>query len=437
MTKQRLSTLHCDVPLTDRPFAVRSGKTIPVSEFINDVQSFKVPTHACRVALIMDDSYDFIVALYALLQSGCCIICLPNDHPNTLEKYKAQYDLVVNKNFSPPDWRSALQNVPLPLDVESLCFYTSGSTGDAKRIVKTIRMLEQEVETLELGRGKQFTDTPQVYATVPHYHLYGLTFKLLWSLAGGRPFRTGLYETWEGLVHDLTPYSIIISSPAHLKRATGLNTFPPDMAPQFILSAGSPLPFSTAQEITNITGCIPTEAFGSTETGVVAMRRMNLPDTPWQALEGVSIRRQEDGRMAILSPYAGQDWFVSNDLIELDDQGFRFIGRTDAVVKIEGKRVNLDQVEKDLLRTELLHDVVAVMDRSGKLAVLCVLSSRGSAQLQMLGKFRLERQLRSELSLYLPSAELPKIWRFVEKIPVRPTGKRDSKEIQSLLAGAL
>ncbi len=431
----KLSRLLTSERSDSHPVAIRKGKTICFSQFRADVAALKVPGVSCRVALFMDDSYDFVVALYALLLARCSVVFLPNAQQETLNKFQATFDILMDESnrevSSVRQWRN------LDSDVESLYFYTSGSTGEPKCIVKTLQMIEDEIFTLENTWGWQpgFA-VARVYSTVPHYHFYGLIFKLLWPLAIGRAFATPTYGPWEVLIKDLTSAAIIISSPAHLKRLGALEKLNKDLIPLQIFSAGAALSYEVAQETKNILGRLPTEIFGSTETGAIATRQMTDDKVTWSLLEGISVKCNEEDKMSVLSPYVGKDWFITDDLIEMRGGGFYFKGRADSVVKIEGKRVSLSQVQTALEALDFVKEAAVIIIEDDKLAALVVPSEAGAAKLDLMGKFRFSRLLRSELSRSLSSSEIPKIWRCVQQMPLRETGKRNLADIKQLFENA-
>ena len=69
----------------------------------------------------------------------------------------------------------------------ALTLYTSGSSGAPKPIRKTLAQFDAEVRTLEAQWGALVGDATML-GSVPHHHIYGLLFRLLWPLAAGRAF---------------------------------------------------------------------------------------------------------------------------------------------------------------------------------------------------------------------------------------------------------
>jgi acyl-coenzyme A synthetase/AMP-(fatty) acid ligase len=318
-------------------------------------------------------------------------------------------------------------------------FFTSGSTSRPKRIEKTLAMLECEAMALETAWGAGLGRVTML-GMVTHQHIYGLAFRVMWPLVGGRPFSARMHHSWEALSAELKGPTALVTSPAHLTRIAGMS--PPAAAdrPRLVLSAGAPLPAAAAREAAAILGTVPTEIFGSTETGALASRRAADEDALWQPLPGVEVAATEHGLLRVRAPYAsGADWCDLADRVELATGGhFRFCGRADRVAKIEGKRVSLPQLERDLAALPWIADalVTAVPPTQAFLGAVVVLTQAGEAEMVRLGKFRFERLLRRALGSTQDAAVLPRRWRFVERIPTDGMGKRLSGEGAALLTEA-
>lgn len=436
MSFVKLSQLLNGARDADWIVALQSGKAIPFEQFQKDVLSFRVPASPCRVALFIEDSYDFAVGFYALLLADCSIVFLPNIDDQTDLKFGGTFDCLITHSMQGD--KSSSGNLTINADKESLHFYTSGSTGEAKCIVKSLDMIERETETLEKTWGSSnISATSIVYATVPHYHFYGFIFKLMWPLVSGRAFVSMTYGPWESLLEDLTKNATIISSPAHLKRLEGITVLDNGNVPLRIFSAGSALTHDTVQDVSTILRVVPTEIFGSTETGAIATRQFVDPQQDgWHPLEDVSVVCDDTGLMSVKSPYTSPEWIQTSDLISKTGNAFTFLGRADSIIKIEGKRVSLLEIETVLKIVGLVEDAAVALLPTEKLAALVVLNNNGTNELSLRGKFRLGRHLREALFAQgLSFSVLPKIWRFCNTIPTKETGKRDRQAIMNILEG--
>jgi acyl-coenzyme A synthetase/AMP-(fatty) acid ligase len=396
---------------------------------------------ARRALLHCEDSYSFLVGLLALLQAGADIVLPPNAQSGTLRLIGDAYDLLVSDVSRPEVARgfviesSDAEVAPFVLDAGRgrIDFFTSGSTGEMKRIGKTALLLEREAAAIEAVWGASAGDSC-VFGTVAHQHIFGLTFRVMWPLLAGRRFSAGAHGAWETLLDELTPRSIIVSSPAHLTRLGGLDPLPEPLRPRLIFTAGAPLPATAGAETRAILGTAPTEIFGSTETGALAWRE---GANDWQPLPGVEIAASGDGLLRVCSPFVGGDGRcdLADRVVVGDDGRFRFDGRADGILKIEGKRVSLPQLERDLAALSWV-EAAAVAPIAGEriaLGAVLVLSAAGKSELARLGKFRFERLLRRDLATTQDSTVLPRRWRFVDRLPMDGLGKRRTADIVALL----
>ena len=387
---------------------------------------------ARRVLLATEDAWDFLAALLAVLHAGATAVLPPNAQPGTLAALAGEADLLFRP---PPPGVAAASLAPLQAEACRLEFFTSGSTGARKRLGKTLAQLQREVAVLEALWGESL-GAVRVLGMVSHQHIFGLTFRLLWPVMAGRPFATHNHFAWEALVAALQGPALAVVSPAHLARLEGLAPLPPGRAPRAIFTAGAPVALAAARQCQALLGVLPTEIFGSTETGAIAWRRQHAAETPWQPLPGTELSVREGGLLDIRSPNLAPGEVVhSADRVELCAGGFRFAGRADRIVKVEGKRVSLTALEADLAALPQVAAAALAM-RGETLGALLVLGAEGRAELAAAGRFRLERRLRRALAgTHEPSA-LPRLWRFLPALPLDAMGKRDRPALEALLAEA-
>lgn len=414
--------LRGDEPVDFRQFRAAVGGVVA-----------RATAHRCA-ALVCRDSYAFCVGLFGLLHAGCEVVLPPNIQAGTLRSLRVHFDLIVDDAFIADTPPADATWAALDADRPSLVFFTSGSTGTPKRILKQVGQLEREVATLDNLWGQESGSGP-TYSTVPHHHIYGLTFKMLWPLAVGRPFADETDELWEMLLGRLRPDATIVSSPAHLERLAGFCPLPSHARPARIFSAGAPLSLRAATDADAVLGRCPTEIFGSTETGAFATRAQTAEERPWRLLPGIQMRCDDDGRLALLSPYVSDSWYETSDLVEPTSDGFHFRGRTDRVVKIEGKRVSLVEVEQTLARLPWITAAATILlpDRPARLGAAVVLNEDGRQRLSEMGKFRFGAMLRKALMDTQEAAGRPRVWRFVTELPSPGAmGKRRDDDILAL-----
>ncbi len=427
--------------------AIKDGQKITLARFRADIShnADRISTQEIkRGAVVCEDGYWFIVGILALVKIGADVILPPNAQAGTLRTLASQVDALMTDSAAidhvgSVELESSPADVaPFRIDTEKsrICFFTSGSTGEIKRVEKSLTLFEREASVLEGMWGAVLGDTP-VIGSVTHQHVYGMTFRIMWPIVAGRPFHSEFHVAWEPLMVQLNGPSTIVSSPAQLSRLGGLAPVAPVDRPHMIVTAGAPLAAEAAIEAIETFGRAPIEILGSTEAGVIAWRRGATEPVLWQPLPSVEVAAGSDGVLMLRSPHAsGHGWSEQADRISLAADGcFRLEGRIDRVLKIEGKRVSLQRLEGEIVALPWVKEA-AVVSLGGDrpfLGAVVKLSDAGVAEIERLGKFRFERMLRRELSSTEDLAVLPRRWRFVDFMPIDGLGKRRVSDVVALL----
>ncbi len=383
---------------------------------------------------------NFLATLLALWHCGRTPVVPSNFRPETLKQLAAHNGREIDDanvaNLVGQTGPSRLGQ--LDPSACRLILYTSGSSGEPKWINKTLAQLDAEVTTLESLWGNAITGCG-VLATVPHHHIYGLLFRLLWPLAAGRPFDCCTCASPEQLGERIARFTdhILVSSPSHLTRfpqLMELSDWKPK--PRMLFSSGGPLPAETASTYRQELGDSPMEIFGSTETGGVAWRqRHGSPDEDaWTPLPGVCVNRDTDSALLLDSPFLShQNWRMDDAISLLSDGRFRLNGRLDRIVKLEGKRLALPEMERRLESHPwvVCAAVVPLLDTS-RLGAVVVPTLAGQSALNTYGQRVTKQALREHLKEAFESVLLPRRFRFVTELPLSERGKVTHQELKSL-----
>jgi acyl-coenzyme A synthetase/AMP-(fatty) acid ligase len=124
----------------------------------------------------------------------------------------------------------------------------------------------------------------------------------------------------------------------------------------------------------------------------------------------------------------GARLYRSGDRVRLRDDGnLEFLGRIDRQVKINGKRVELDELEACIRRSELVIDAVAVCEESktGQRRIAVYVTPRDRS-VDTAGT------LKTFLSQELPAYMLPASIVVLDELPLTPAGKVDRAQMQHL-----
>jgi len=406
-------------------------------------------TEGRNVALYLEDSLEFGAALLGAWQAGKTVWLTADTVEASCAALAASVDAFFGQ-FPPscsPGEPSGADACDLPWQAlapafAALVVHTSGSSGAPQAIAKRLSQLTSEVATLERLFGATIGHA-NVLATVSHQHIYGLLFKVLWPLAAGRAIEATSLAYPEQLAAAMAVRPcVLVASPAHLKRLPEHIDFSAAHAQlRAVFSSGGPLGPEAGAACARLLGCVPTEIYGSSETGGIAWRRRhNGASGAWEPMPGVEWRADPAGQLEVRSPHLDSDgWQGLADRVEaFGERHFMLLGRSDRLVKIEEKRISLDAMEAALVASGLALEARMVLcpARSGErqaLAAFAVLSEAGRVVLDGEGKLALNARLRALLAGVVETVALPRRWRYLDQFPVNAQGKTTQAQLLALL----
>ncbi|QNX87121.1 AMP-binding protein [Acinetobacter seifertii] len=384
-------------------------------------------------ALWETDSYEFLALLFAALLAKKQVLLPPNRVRELEQDFAAQHIYFLKR-------QSVETVVPLSLTLDDdfleqaqLYFYTSGSTGQPKKIPRTLKQLLNEVQGL--SQSFVFENDAIAIATVSHQHIYGLLFKLLLPLATGRCFYIPQVAYPEDVVHvqkqlkTLGLSNYLISSPALLKRWTADVVLEQC---QMVFSSGGKL----ESGVRPLVNCLIVEVLGSSETGGIAHRAKD--DDIWTPFANVAICI-EDHQLMVKSNHAYEDnWITTGDRAEWADhmcKSFQLLGRTDRIIKLEEKRLSLDAIEQSIQALDEVkqcHVLVFEHEHRQMLGCIVVLTEQAREQLKKQGKAVFVGHLKQQLKDHLETLAIPRQWRFLSQLPQNTQSKLDKSYLKTL-----
>jgi len=392
-----------------------------------------------RVAVHLEDAADLAIALLGAWRAGVSVL-LPTDlQAQTRQRWSSDVDLWLTDQ--PDDAHLSDFNAPplsaaaLDLDRCSLSLCTSGSSGEPKRIDKTLRQLANEVQTLEQLWGADLGPAC-IIGSVATQHIYGLLFRVLWPLCAGRSFVRKQLAFPEDLQRASREHPAFawVASPALLKRMGDNLDWPALSAVRRVFSSGGALPADAAQSLQQRLHQWPTEILGSSETGGIAWRQGH---DLWQPFADVALSQDTDGALLITSPYlpAGHVEHTADAVRIAADGRFELLGRLDRIVKLEEKRISLPMLEKALVDHEWVVEarLGVVQENRASLGALLVLSESGLHALRNQGRRTLTQELRQHLSQHCEALALPRRWRLLRQLPLNSQGKLPQADVEALL----
>ncbi len=330
---------------------------------------------------------------------------------------------------------SPVGNDPLalvrPPEKPFLSLFTGGSTGTPRLWSKTPENLFGEAFHLAKSLGVGPADL--ILSTVGPRHIYGLLGSVLLPfVASARVLgRTCTFprEILGALQREGA--TVLVSVPAHYRaiRAADLSRH----ALRIALSSAAPLDPKDAEVFLDKTGLAITEIYGSTETGGVATRTYGENHGSYEPFTCLDWKILSE-RLCVRSPFVSPDlprdeagFFMTADrAAAADGNRFRVLGRADHIVKIAGKRVDLEEIREKIRR------IPGVTD-----AYVAAFPVKGARQVEIAALLACERPSREVRAAVRSMHDLygrPRRIRVVREIPLLANGKIDRQRVERLFA---
>lgn len=313
---------------------------------------------------------------------------------------------------------------------------TSGSSGSPQVIPFTdaemLADVTQIMATMEIGPGDRNL------ALLPFSHSYALGNLVLPLITAGvgltlpgdfipSEFVAAIRETGCTIFPAIPG---ILSAFIHLENPHGYGTL------RTVISAAAPLSPDLARRFFEVTGLHLHNFYGASETGGIAYDRTGeygLAGTGiGRPLKGVTLGLNDNGQLEITSSAVssflgehmgeGRSKYAVPDHAEIDEHGcVTIVGRADRIVKVAGRRVDLEELEQRLRKLPGVTDAAIVHERvRGKLhAVYC-----GAPEIE---------DLREAIAWGFQDWERPGRLEKLPEIPRSARGKRNWPAIRAAL----
>lgn len=397
------------------------------------------------VCLCIEERPHLLAALLAGL-AGAPLMILPHaSHPQVLrEVRKARpYRLILADTAIDPPAGTAVVSLaacrrddPLlalirPPEKPFFWLFTGGSTGTPRIWSKTPGNLFGEA--FHLARTFGVGPADLILSTAPQQHIYGLLASVLLPfVASARVLpRTCTYpREILGTLQEEEP-TVMVSVPIHYGalRTDDLQRFSLRLA----LSSAAPLDPGDAEFFLKKTGLAINEIYGSTETGGMATRVYGAKRGSWEPFACLDWRILDE-RLSVCSGFVSPDlpldadgfYLTADRVAEAGGNRFRFLGRADHIVKIAGKRVDLEEIREKIRRIPGVTDACVTalpLNGSQRVRIAALVATNLAA-----GEIRDAIRSMDE-----PHGLLRRI-RVVHAIPMLPNGKIDRQRVDQLLS---
>jgi O-succinylbenzoic acid--CoA ligase len=166
--------------------------------------------------------------------------------------------------------------------------------------------------------------------------------------------------------------------------------------------------------------------YGMTETlSHIALRRISGPDasdwyTPFSSVE---ITQNADGCLVINAPEVCAETLVTNDIVEIENNRFRILGRKDNVICSGGIKLQIEEIERELKPYVRVPYIISKR-KDEKFGEVVVLLTEGSTD-----------EAKQICEKVLPKYHIPKAYIHVDQIPLTETGKPARKTALDIVKG--
>lgn len=395
------------------------------------------------ITIFIDNAYYFIVVLSSALLLKKKVNALNNNSPKYVDKIVDNSTVYISddekSNISLKDifekehdekWIEFLKSNKIDENM-NINFYTSGFTGFPKLIEKTLKQFEAEALKIIGEFGENLKDSIFAYS-VPHYHSYGFVFDFLVPYILELKFLDNRINYLETL-NNFEEYKEItfITNPAFLKRIDKSSL--KIKSKWYVFSSTGALDKETSDLCIETFNTDAIEIYGSTEGGGMAYRKKSEKDL-WTRLKIVKLKVNENGSLFCSSGYTGEGlWVHVGDVVDMKNENeFELLGREDSIVKIEGKRISVQQIDRQILQDKNFIDSYTIYCKSDKreyAASFIVLKDANA------NKDNMRKYIKDYLKGYFEKIVIPKKIYFIERIPRNELGKIERKKLDEIMEG--
>lgn len=356
---------------------------------------------------------EFVKRFLSAYGVGQKIVLFDAKHKQLLDFYN---DSDINK----------LENIQQANSASQMLFFTSGSSGFPLGAFKSKENLLREVDTL--SRLLQGYNIKRVVVSVPFVHIYGILVGMLlpMHLDNVKLVVKEDFLPYELLEEASTEHTLVVTTPLFIKALSKLGVSTSLSSAVFVSSTG-PLSVEDAERFEDKFSTNLLQLFGSTETGGIAYKFGRT--AKWSTLEHVEISTNDD-KLSVTSPFVSafllnkkivklHQPYATEDIIELDKDGFTLVGRSNKLIKIAGKRISATQIE-NILETipEIDKAIVEIVYKKE------LLRSEQIVITLEAGKKIDKKTIKDKISDYYGVLTIPFSINYVDKINYSAMGKK-------------
>jgi len=308
--------------------------------------------------------------------------------------------------------------------IAAICF-TSGSTGDAKAILKSWCTF---VQSTKINCGYMVPNQEQTFyhlATVPSQHMWGLETTVLMALLSpvcmvdAQPFYPQDICTQLAILPSPTT---LVTTPLHLRALNSINDT--NLELDNVLVATAPINQELSHAIETKFNTQVREVYGCSEVGSMAIRQPARTQL-WHQFAGLDYIYKSDGSVIVTGDHLSEDIIIDDQLTSKGNDLFTLSGRNTDQIKIAGKRGSLTEVNNVLMKFSSLIDGVVIFPTQERVVPRLV-------ALVVLPEEHHKNELRQHFSQHLDAVFIPRPIIIVDALPREENGKLIKSKVTEL-----
>lgn len=438
------------------------------------------------VPILFDRSFEMLVAIHAILKLGCAYLPLDTELPDermqfivsdsgshivlTSEKFASRLPnnveafCVILKNLT---GQANNPDTVISGDAKAYVIYTSGSTGNPKGVINT----QAGIVNRLLWMQKQFPlDSNKRVLQKTSYTFDVSVWELVWPLLTGA---TMVIAKPNGHKNPEYIADIIISKninivhfvPSMLKKFLSTDKCNECCSLEYVICSGEALDPATCSDfysnldaqLVNLYG--PTEAAIDVSCWLVKKQNENYtipigkpianmklyklndelmfepPEIPGELyISGIGLAQgylnneQKTKDSFLECPWSSikpfERLYKTGDVVKIDENGnFLYINRKDFQVKMRGQRIELTEIENKIQELDFIDDAIVIVRKKSDGQQVLVAFVKASKKDR--------RSITTFLSKYLMGYMIPRVFCFINEIPINVNGKADRKKLMT------